>query len=235
MTEATPLRPTDFAEEHIVAAILDGTYPPGYELPNQHKLASQLGIARPSLREALQRLARDGWITIRHGKPSVVKDIWRDGGLNVLTGIIRHYENAPPDIVTRLLEVRAEIAPAYTSAAADKSPDKVISILEEGLALKDTPEAFAEFDWHLHHTLTILSGNPVYPLLLNSFANFYIELALSYFSDPKGRKTSLTFYDKLKSAIESGSGEDVEQIVSSVMKESIRIWKRVAKEAGSVD
>jgi DNA-binding FadR family transcriptional regulator len=33
--------------------------------------------------------------------------------------------------------------------------------------LDDTPEAFASFDWTLHHILTVASGNPAYTLILN--------------------------------------------------------------------
>ena len=57
-----PARPRAHAESVLLAAILDGTFPPGTTLPGERTLAAQLGVTRPTLREALQRLARDGWL-----------------------------------------------------------------------------------------------------------------------------------------------------------------------------
>ena len=69
-----PVRPNERAEQWLVTAILDGDLPPGSTLPAERTLATQLGVTRPTLREAIQRLARDGWLTIAHGKPTVVND-----------------------------------------------------------------------------------------------------------------------------------------------------------------
>jgi GntR family transcriptional regulator, negative regulator for fad regulon and positive regulator of fabA len=67
-------RPREYAEHRLITAILDGTYPPETALPAERAMAETLGITRPTLRETLQRLSREGWIRIRHGKSSVVND-----------------------------------------------------------------------------------------------------------------------------------------------------------------
>lgn len=41
-------------------------------------------MTRTTLREVLQRLARDGWLTIQHGKPTKVNNFWETSGLNIL-------------------------------------------------------------------------------------------------------------------------------------------------------
>ena len=68
------LRPTQYVEKILVTAFLDGTYPTGASLPNERSLAEQIGVTRPTLRETLQRLATEGWIKIRHGKSTVVRN-----------------------------------------------------------------------------------------------------------------------------------------------------------------
>ena len=55
----------------------------------ERELAGQLGVTRPTLREALQRMARDGWIKIQHGRSTRVRNFWREGNLGVLSGIAR--------------------------------------------------------------------------------------------------------------------------------------------------
>ncbi len=73
----TLVRPSEHAESALVDAILDGEFPPGSVLPGERSLATQLGVTRPTLREAIQRLARDGWLTVAHGKPTVVNNFWQ--------------------------------------------------------------------------------------------------------------------------------------------------------------
>lgn len=64
------LKPAEFAENQLLEAILDNTYGPGDVLPAERILARFLGVTRPTLRETLQRLSKEGWVTIAHGKPT---------------------------------------------------------------------------------------------------------------------------------------------------------------------
>jgi GntR family negative regulator for fad regulon and positive regulator of fabA len=79
-----PSRPAELAEQQLTRGILEGEFPIGSSLPAERELAARLGVTRPTLRETLQRLARDGWITIKQGKPTQIKDFWWEGNLNVL-------------------------------------------------------------------------------------------------------------------------------------------------------
>jgi GntR family transcriptional regulator len=54
--------------------INQGTYPAGTRLPSEPDLAAELGVSRPTLREALRVLARDGWLVRRHGSGTFVAD-----------------------------------------------------------------------------------------------------------------------------------------------------------------
>jgi len=107
-------RPAELAESRLIAAFLDGQFPIHGTLPPERELAVQLGVTRPTLREALQRLARDGWIEIRHGRATRVRDYWNEGNLGVLGSISRHIDHLPADFVPHLLSVRGVRAPAYT-------------------------------------------------------------------------------------------------------------------------
>ncbi|GEB47704.1 MULTISPECIES: GntR family transcriptional regulator [Streptomyces] len=58
--------------QRLVAAIDDGTFPPGARLPPEPELATRLGVSRPALREVLILLQEDGVITRRQGAGSTV-------------------------------------------------------------------------------------------------------------------------------------------------------------------
>lgn len=236
MSEHTaPQRPAEYAEETLVTAIVDGTYPPGETLPGERQLAKELDITRPTLREALQRLARDGWLTIQHGKSTVVNDFWRDGGLNVLDTLVRYDLGLPAMFVRNLLEVRLAMAPAYARASVDHDPDAVRAHLRGYADLEATPEAYAAFDWTLHHTLTLASGNPLYPLILNGFAGFYEQMACRYFASKEARAASSAFYAALLDAVERRDADAAEQITRQVMKKSIELWERLDTENATED
>ncbi len=220
-----PSKPAELTEHRLLRAILDGVFPPGSTLPGERELARRLGVTRPTLREALQRLARDGWLEIHQGRPTRVRDYWRDGNLNVLSAMVRVNHTLPPDFVTNLLEVRAVLAPAYTRSAVKHGPREVIALLENLIRLDDTPEAFAEGDWSLHRQLTLSAGNPVYVLLLNGFQSFYEKMALTYFSSPQARNFSRAFYRDLLDAFERGDQDAAEEITRRVMLASIHFWR----------
>jgi GntR family negative regulator for fad regulon and positive regulator of fabA len=232
---SAPQRPAAYAEEALITAILDGTYPPGSTLPGERDLAAQLGVTRPTLRETLQRLACDGWLTIHHGKPTEVRDYWQQGGLGVLGALVRYGEQLPADFIPNLLEVRLALAPAYTRSAVERSPQMVVNCLVNHVDLEDRPAAFAAFDWKLHHTLTVASKNPVYTLILNGFAGFYEEMALRYFSRVEALASSRAFYTALLDAVHHGDADAAEQITRSVMEESIQLWRQANRGLGIGD
>ncbi|MEU6705510.1 GntR family transcriptional regulator [Streptomyces wuyuanensis] len=67
-------RPVVVLYERIADAIHDGTYPPGCTLPSEPRLAAELGVSRPALREALLLLQEDGLLTVRRGVGRTVND-----------------------------------------------------------------------------------------------------------------------------------------------------------------
>lgn len=223
-TWSAPQRPNDYAEQTLVKAILDGTFAVGATLPGERTLAAALGITRPTLREALQRLARDGWVTVQHGKATAVNDYWRDGGLNVLGTLVQHSEQLPLDFIANLLEVRLQLAPAYTEAAVTHNPTAISSYLAGHIQLPDTPAAYAAFDWQLHRHLTLASANPIYTLILNGFANFYEQMAQLYFATAVARTTSYAFYTDLQQLAAAGDAPAATALCRQVMQESITLW-----------
>ncbi|MBA3471082.1 MAG: fatty acid metabolism transcriptional regulator FadR [Herpetosiphonaceae bacterium] len=225
-----PQKPAEYAEDALISAILDGTYPPGTPLPAERELASQLGVTRPTVREVLQRLSRDGWLMIRQGKSTQVNDFWRDGGLNVLSVLVRHQSQLPADFIPNLLAVRLDLAPSYARAAVRHSPAAVAGYLAGWTALPDTAEAFAAFDWGLHRALTIAASNPIYTLILNGFAGFYEQMARQYFESAAARAASRQFYAALHAAAQANAADAAEAITRQVIEASIEFWRHVKSE-----
>ncbi len=77
------------ASEALKELVQKGGYAPGARLPSEHVLSEQLGISRPTLREALHQLEEEGAIVRRHGVGTFVAEQLPllETGLEVLESI----------------------------------------------------------------------------------------------------------------------------------------------------
>jgi len=223
-----PLKPGEITESRLIRAILDGTFPINSNLPAERDLAALLGVTRPTLREVMQRLERDGWLEIRHGKPTRVRDFWQEGGLGVSIALAQYQAPLPDDFVVNLLTVRTLLAPTYTSLAINNSPQAIAAFLDTSSQLDDQPKSYADFDWQLHWLLTIHSGNTFFTHFVNSVRRLYEIMGIPYFSHAETRQHSRGFYDELGKLALSGDSPAAGSLAGRVMAESCELWTRLA-------
>jgi len=232
LKSTTPLllRPKEHAVNQILTLILNNTFPPESVLPGERELAKQIGVTRQTLREVLQRLASEGWVTISHGKPTVVNDYWQEGGHGILSSIAGYAEYLPRDFVRDLTEYRIFTTPAMTEKAAARHPEIMLAHLDTAKDLADTADAFVTFDWRLQWLAARYSGNKIFPLMWNDYTDIFHRLGRQYFSYAYSRKSSLQYYRDLKDAIRSESG-NIREIVETVMRNSMDIWVKIQDDA----
>jgi GntR family negative regulator for fad regulon and positive regulator of fabA len=222
-----PIRkPAEIAEFRLIDAILNNTFPINGTLPGERELSELIGVTRPTLRETLQRLARDGWVEIHQGKPTRVRDYWKEGRLGVLNALSEHLNQLPKHFINDLLNVRLAMAPTYTAQAVTASPIEVHQILAGRHQLDQSPEQFTHFDWQLQHHLTVLSQNPVFVMILNSFKDLFLNLAPFYFSIPAAREHSLHYYDDMANAAGEHDPELAKKLTENIMRESLYFWQQ---------
>ncbi|WP_417658545.1 fatty acid metabolism transcriptional regulator FadR [Pseudidiomarina sp.] len=216
--------PAGFAEEYIVKSIWNGHFAPGTILPAERELSELIGVTRTTLREVLQRLARDGWLTIQHGKPTRVNNFWETSGLNILETLARLDEDGMPELVDQLLSARTNISAIYIRQAVRNAPEKVVELLKEAETLEDTAEAFSQYDYHLNHDLAFASGNPIYVLVLNGFKGLYSRIGNFYFSNADARKLARKYYADLREMAADSRRDDAVMLVREYGYQSGRIW-----------
>jgi GntR family negative regulator for fad regulon and positive regulator of fabA len=224
--QTVPLRPHRHVEETLVTGILNGTYPVGSALPNERTLAVRLGVTRPTLRETLQGLAKEGWLTIRHGKSTIVNEYWQKGGLSLLGTLTKHGSFLSNGFITHLLEIRMVLLPPAARLAATHNPQTILNYLGEIDSLSEEPQAYTEYDWNLQVLIARYSENPVYLLILNDFAPVFSRMAVRYFVFDKSRNASKAYYRELTNAINQGGGA-VEKTVKNAIEKSIEIWQEI--------
>ncbi len=218
------LKPAEFAEKKLLEAILEATYKPGDALPAERRLATELGVTRPTLRETLQRLSKEGWVTISHGKPTRVNDYLTTGGLGVLSSLSRYGKNLSTDMVSHLLEVRTAILPDIAQKAVNNKFDEIVDYLEMSKTLTDIPAEYAAYDWGLQMLMVKATDNPVFNMILNDFEPLYGILGEFYFQSSEARTVSFTYYENLLNALKQKKTHII-PIVKQIMQLTEKIWQ----------
>ncbi|HGF7194942.1 TPA: fatty acid metabolism transcriptional regulator FadR [Vibrio cholerae] len=135
--------PAGFAEKYIIESIWNGRFPPGSILPAERELSELIGVTRTTLREVLQRLARDGWLTIQHGKPTKVNQFMETSGLHILDTLMTLDAENATSIVEDLLAARTNISPIFMRYAFKLNKESaeriMINVIESCEALVKAP------------------------------------------------------------------------------------------------
>jgi GntR family transcriptional regulator, transcriptional repressor for pyruvate dehydrogenase complex len=114
----------------IVGLVKSGQLQPGDRLPAERTLAEDLGVGRPTLREALRALQLLGILDIRHGGGVFVSELEPDtllGPLDLFLSLDRHN-------LDTILEARKVIEGALLSFVARIIDEDTIKKLEANLA-----------------------------------------------------------------------------------------------------
>ena len=230
MSDHQDERATDWAERHLIENIVSGTYPPNTDLPGERTLSKELDIARPALREAMQRLSRDGWLDIQQGKPTRIKDYLKDGNLNILAGLLKADPDLVPNLVPDLLEMWQLLAPQYTASSVRRAPGLILDLLESFKKIPDEAQSFAKSMWELHHMLISYSDNLVYGLIFNTFRDFYQQLATYYYSTPAHRKSAQKLWKELTPAVEALDTTTAAELVTGFVTDTADFWKDITFE-----
>ncbi|ASU83750.1 FadR family transcriptional regulator [Nocardiopsis gilva YIM 90087] len=133
-----PVTPTESADrsvpvtqraiERIKERIADGTLKPGDRLPTERELASDLGVSRSSMREAIRALTTLGVLEARHGAGVYVTSL-RPADLLETFSVLA--EVSQGETLIEVLQVRRMLEPAATALAAARADDAQLRRLGE--------------------------------------------------------------------------------------------------------
>ena len=151
--------------EQLRAAIVDGRFKIGERLPTEDELAQRYGVSRPSVREALKRLAAQNLVRARRGPTGgnfVVKPSFGDlaeslsGSATLLVGM------GALDI-EEIIEARRTLQGSCVGLAISHATTQHIDNLEAALARQQDPEisdeAFCQADVAFHRALVDATDN----------------------------------------------------------------------------
>ncbi|MFE7759338.1 FadR/GntR family transcriptional regulator [Streptomyces sp. NPDC057429] len=161
---------TDEAIEKIKGMIVSGALGPGDRLPKESELASELGLSRNSLREAVRALSLIRILDVRQGDGTYVTSLDPQFLLEALSFVVDFHRD---DTVLEFLAVRRILEPAATAMAALRIEEGRLDALDAQLdALGDAPsvEELVACDLEFHRGIVQASGNSVLCSLLDGLS-----------------------------------------------------------------
>jgi DNA-binding FadR family transcriptional regulator len=153
-----PLQPVvrrsvpDEVFDQVLAEVVDGGIEAGEPLPSERRLAEVLGVSRPAVREALQRMAQTRLVEVRHGGSTMVRDFRRYAGLDLLPRLLVRRGELDPEVARSVLEARLAIGPAVAAMAATRGGPTLAAALTGTIdaltAVADGPRGDVERQVH---------------------------------------------------------------------------------------
>ena len=121
-----PLQPVtrrsvpDEVFDQVLTEVVDGGIGAGEALPSERRLAEVLGVSRPAVREALQRMAQTRLLDVRHGGATTVRDFKRYAGLDLLPRLLVRGGQVDTAVARSVLEARLVVGPGVAALAAER-------------------------------------------------------------------------------------------------------------------
>ena len=199
----------DEVYDQLLGELLDGGLAPGESLPSECRLAELLGVSRPAVREAMQRLAHAGYVDVRQGDATTVRDFRRLGGLDLLPRLLLARGGLDLAVARSILEARAHVGPKIAELAAQRGSSVATHLEATVQALRDDADpvrrqhvALAFWD-HLVEAADSIT----FRLMFNSMRAAYLPLVEALAPLMAAEVDRVEAYAALTQAVGAGDGE----------------------------
>ncbi|MTV25351.1 FadR family transcriptional regulator [Nitriliruptoraceae bacterium ZYF776] len=200
----------DDVYDQLVDEIVGGELPAGSPLPSERRLAEALGVSRPAVREALQRLAAGGLIDVRQGDATTVRDYLRSAGPELLPRLLLRDGSPDLAVVRAIMEARFALMPDVARRCATRRSEETAAELERLVArMADEVDDLPTVQRTAHELSSVLvdgSGNVVYRLLFNALEAAYLPAMDALAHVLADELTDLDGYAALVAAVRNRDG-----------------------------
>ncbi len=118
----------------LLGELVGGSLAPGAALPSERQLAEVLGVSRPAVREALQRMAHTGLVDVRQGGSTTVADFRRLGGLDLLPHLLLPGGELDLSVARSIMEARLTLGPKVAELAAERASAGAVEGIRQAVA-----------------------------------------------------------------------------------------------------
>lgn len=239
-----PLQPVirrsvaDDVFDQVLTEVVDGEIGAGESLPSERRLAEVLGVSRPAVREALQRMAQTGLVDVRHGGSTVVRDLKHHGGLDLLPRLLVRHGQLDVAVARSILEARLAIGPAVAALAAERGGTtlaaELVEVVDVLAAVDDGPQG--DIDRQVHaldfwDRVVDAADSLVFRLMFNGLRAAYeptLEALAPLLSEEVGQ---IEAYRLLTSAIAAGDPDTARAAADRLLRPATESITQALTEA----
>ena len=229
-----PLRLYRQIAEQLRQLMASGEFAAGSRLPAERALAAQLGVSRPSVREALIALEVEGMIEVRMGSGIYVQNSHSQLSKSSAAQTDAPAEWGPLEVMSARILVEAEVA----ALAAQNAQKKDLQIIRAGLQKMKLEAARDEVprwgDEAFHEGIAKACGNGV---LLDTVQRFWLarngplfERLGDYFEHPASWQAAIAEHQAVLDAIEArdsaGARKAMQKHLKQAHKRYSASWRR---------
>lgn len=222
--------------DRLMKRIRCGDIPPGAQLPSERELMEEYGVGRPAVREALQTLERSGIVEIAHGERARVVVPTAARLIGQVAGGAMHLLRSQPDSLEHLKDARLFLETGMARLAAERATAADIARLREAVArhrasLKDL-EPFMELDMVFHRELASVSGNPIFPAIVEALFRWAGEYYQAMVRAPGVEDLTLAEHERIVDAIAQHDPEAADQAMRAHLTRASQLYKTTREPAG---
>lgn len=196
--------------EGMLENVRTGTWQWGAEIPSERELIDQFGVSRVALREAISMLRGLGVLDVSHGRRTRVKPV----GAETLAQLIPLILSAGGQrTFEQIFEARLGVeSQSATLAARRRTPEQLkrlsdlVQSFRKEMDLEESHSLEADLEFHME--IARASGNPLFPMMLQSLAEFvaYAQKQ-SCAHNPERRLRAVMSHEAIFEAIRDGDSD----------------------------
>ncbi|MEK8052867.1 transcriptional regulator NanR [Ideonella sp. DXS22W] len=191
--------------DRLMARIRSGAIPPGAQLPSERELMEEYGVGRPAVREALQALERSGIVEIAHGERARVVVPTAERLVAQIAGGAMHLLRSQPGSLEHLKDARLFLETGMARLAAARATEEQVARLRLSIAQHRASmvnlEQFIERDMAFHREIAGISGNPIFPAIVEALFRWAGEYYQQMVRAPGAEDLTLAEHERIVEAI----------------------------------
>jgi len=216
--------------ERLMERIRAGEFRPGDQLPSERTLMELYGVGRPAVREALQTLAHDGIVSITHGERARVILPTADALIDQIAGGAAHLLRSQPAMLDHLKDARLFLELGLARRAAAATSAKAVAVLErrleEHIAALETLDQFLEKDMAFHREIAAMSGNPIFPAIVEAMFGWLAEYYRHLVRVPGAEDLTIAEHRRILEAIRAGDEAGAEAAMRDHLTRANELYRQ---------
>jgi len=209
--------------EQLRSAIVNGQFKIGERLPTEDELAQRYGVSRPSVREALKRLAAQNLVRAKRGPTGgnfVVQPSYEElaeslsGAATLLVGM------GALDI-EEIIQARRILQGSCLQQAVDKVDDQHLKNIEAALMRQQDPdisdEEFCQADVAFHRALVDATDNGMLRFVMYTVIEALIPVTNMVVTVVRERSDIISLHRQMLEQLEQGNAAELRSTMDALL------------------